>query len=162
MKRLLIFLPLIYQLQGCNSAQAESNSDSTQPIEAPVEPEIIHQAIYNEFANTTNKGVMVITTQQEYENELLKRSSEPVEQIDFSNESVLLIDIGAQTTGGYSLTVSFSDDSDNSNNIQAEVDYRFPGETCVVTTAMTNPYQFIKLQSTKYILVSEKLTYSEC
>ena len=162
MKRLLIVLPLIYPLQACNSAKAESKSDRTQSVEATVEFEVIHEDIYNEFANTTSKNVKVITTQQEYESELLKRSSEPAQSIDFSNESIVLIDMGPQTTGGYSLTVSFSENSDNTNNIHAAVDYRFPSDTCFVGSAMTNPYKFIKLKSTEYVLVSEKLTYSEC
>ncbi|TYK64861.1 protease complex subunit PrcB family protein [Colwellia echini] len=152
MKRLLIILPLIYQLQGCNSAKAESP-------ELQMESEVIHEAEYNEFANITSKSVIVIRSQEEYESELLKRTSEPVEAIDFASESIILIDMGMQTSGGHSLNFSFYEDS---NDIQGEIVYSFPSGTCATSTAITNPYKFIKLKSTKFILVSEQQTYFEC
>ncbi len=153
MKRLLILVPFIFQIQGCNDVNAIS------PIPA-IEYEILHEAHYNEYADSTSKGFLVIKSQTEYENELLKRTSETVEAVNFEEETIVLIDMGTRNTGGYTIDIqSFTEENDY---IRAKVLLTLPGENCVTTQAITNPFKLIMLKTKKDILVTEELSISSC
>ena len=153
MKRLLIIVPFIFQIQGCNDANA------TSPIPA-IEYEILHEAHYNEYADSTSKGFLVIKSQTEYENELLKRTSETVEAVNFEEETIVLIDMGTRNTGGYTIDIqSFTEEN---NYIRAKVFLTLPGENCVTTQAITNPFKLIMLKTIKDILVTEELSIASC
>ncbi len=143
---------MIFHLQGCNSAKAES------PIPS-MEYEVIHESDYNEYADTTNKSTIVLSSQYEYQNELLKRTSEASKTINFETETVLLIDMGTQNSGGYSMSTELIDKGDY---INANITYVFPGDSCSTDQAITNPFKFIKVNSKQYIIVTEELTYSSC
>lgn len=153
MKRLLILVPFIFQIQGCNDVNAIS------PIPA-IEYEILHEAHYNEYADSTSKGFLVIKSQTEYENELLKRTSETVEAVNFEEETIVLIDMGTRNTGGYTIDIqSFTEEN---NYIRAKVLLTLPGENCVTTQAITNPFKLIMLKTIKDILVTEELSIATC
>ena len=152
MKRLLILVPFLFQIQGCNDASATSPPPT-------MGYEILHEFEYNEYANSTSKNAIIIRNQIDYENELIKRTSEAVKGVNFDEESIFLIDMGTRNTGGYSLNVTFSE---NNDYVRANVTFTFPGEGCAVTEALTNPYKLIKLGSTKYILVTEEITFTSC
>ncbi|MFT2089941.1 protease complex subunit PrcB family protein [Paraglaciecola sp. 2405UD69-4] len=152
MKKLFLLFPLLVPLQSC------SDADATSPV-PEMEFQVLHDFQYNEYANTTAKSTILINSQSEYESELLKRSSDTPQNIDFDSETVLLVDMGTQSSGGYSLSVTLTEHNDH---ILASIDYQFPGANCGVTTALTNPTQIIKIETTKYVLVSEDISYSDC
>ncbi len=152
MKRLLILVPLLLQMQGCNDASA------TSPISS-MEYEILHEFSHNEYGNSTSKSTIIIRNQIDYENELIKRTSEPAVAVNFQEESIFLIDMGSFGTGGYSLNVTFSE---NNQNVKANVVLTFPGDNCAVSSAVSNPFKLIKLNTTKYILVTEEITFTSC
>ena len=148
----VLLLPIPLQLQGCKSASAES----PQP---PFLFEVIHEASTNEFADVTHKLALVITDDETYERELLKRTSDPRVDVDFEKESLLLLGMGEKSTGGYSIEVTLFDDE---SHLSAHVAYVFPGRGCEVSQALSNPYKFIKVESTQFITVREKIRYSTC
>ncbi|MFT6899090.1 MAG: hypothetical protein ACJA13_003522, partial [Paraglaciecola sp.] len=153
MKRLLILVPFIFQIQGCNGANA------TSPVPA-VEYEILHEAQFNEYADSTNKSVMVIRSQTEYENALLKRTSETIKAVNFEEETIVLIDMGTRNTGGHAVDIqSFTEENDY---IRAKVIFTLPADSCATTQAFTNPFKLIKLKTTKDILVTEELNITSC
>ena len=124
------------------------------------EYEILHEAHYNEYADSTSKGFLVIKSQTEYENELLKRTSETVEAVNFEEETIVLIDMGTRNTGGYTIDIqSFTEEN---NYIRAKVLLTLPGENCVTTQAITNPFKLIMLKTIKDILVTEELSIASC
>lgn len=153
MKRLLILVPFIFQIQGCNEASA------TSPVPA-IEYEILHEEQYNEYADSTSKSFLVIKSQTDYENELLKRTSEKAEAVNFEEETIVLIDMGTRNTGGYTINIqSFTVENDY---IRAKVLLTLPGDNCGTTQALTNPFKLIKLKTKKDILVTEELSISSC
>lgn len=156
MKRLLILVPFMFQIQGCNDA----NATSPPPVDPVIEYEVLHEAQYNEYANTTNKSVIIIKSQAEYENELLKRTSENIKTVNFEEETIILIDMGARNTGGH--TINFESLFDGPEHIRAVVLLTLPGDNCVTTQAITNPFKLIKFKSTKEVLVTEELNISRC
>lgn len=153
MKRLLILVPFIFQIQGCNDANA------TSPVPA-IEYEILHESQYNEYAESTSKSTIVIRNQTDYENELLKRTSETIKTVNFEQETILLIDMGTRNTGGYSIDIqSFAGENDH---IRAQVLLTLPGNNCGTNQALTNPFKLIKLKTTNEILVTEEIKVSGC
>ncbi|MCI2286015.1 protease complex subunit PrcB family protein [Colwellia sp. MSW7] len=153
MKRLLILVPFIFQIQGCNDANA------TSPVPAS-EYEILHEAHYNEYANSTNKSFLVIKSQTDYEYELLKRTSEAIKTVNFEEETIVLIDMGIRNSGGHTIDIqSFTEENDY---IRAKVILTLPGGNCSTTQAITNPFKLIKLKTTKDVLVTEELRVKSC
>ena len=153
MKKLLILVPFIFQIQGCNEASATSPVVSTKY-------EILHQSQYNEYADSTNKSVIIIRSQLDYENELLKRTSETIKLVNFEEETILLIDMGARKSGGYDIDIqSFTEENDY---IRTKIIYSLPGDNCSTTQANTNPFKLIKIKTTKEVLVTEELSTSSC
>ncbi|MFT6948807.1 MAG: hypothetical protein ACJARP_003241 [Vicingaceae bacterium] len=152
MKMLLILIPFLFQIQGCKDVSAIS-------LAPAMEYEILHEFEYNEYANPTSKNAIIIRNQVDYENELITRTSEAVKAVNFEEELIVLIDMGTRNTGGYSLNVTFSE---SDNYVRANVVFTFPGEGCVVTNALVNPFKLIKLGTTKYVLVTEEITFTSC
>lgn len=152
MKKILFLMPLLLPIQSCNDADATS-------VTPAVEYEVLHEINYNKYGDITSKSTTRISSESEYESELLKRSSESTQSVDFETESVLLVDMGLQSSGGYGLSATFTE---NEDHVLASVVYQFPGAGCTTTQALTNPTKIFKLKSTKYILITEEITYSTC
>ena len=140
MKRSLILIPFIFPLQGCNEATATS-------VAQIAEYEILHESNTNQYAATTSKSALVIRNQSEYDDELLKRSSDNVKAVDFATESVVLIDMGTRATGGYAIDIQSI--VVETNNVRLNVLLTFPSEGCGTSQAITNPYKLIKVRTTE-------------
>ncbi|MEP0177580.1 MAG: protease complex subunit PrcB family protein [Paraglaciecola sp.] len=152
MNKLLLLLPFLLPLQSCSDAEA------TSPI-PQMEYQVLHDIEYNEYANITNKSTLLIRSQSDYEAELLKRTSDKAKSIDFESESILLVDMGPQSSGGYGISITVSE---NNDYILANITYQFPGTGCAVTLELTNPTKVITFETTKYVLINESITYSSC
>ncbi len=150
--KLLLLTLSIFMLNGCGS---EENADAGE-----IEFTVLHENQYNEYANTTAKTVMVITNQNDYERELLTRSGEAIEQVDFEVSVILLIDMGPRNTGGYNVSLIAIKNLDS--YLGVTIEYSIPGEGCSTTQAITNPYQFISVANTRDILVNETLHVKNC
>lgn len=152
MQKLLLIASTILSLQACEVVMAD---DQPQILSS----EILHENHYNEFGGATPKSAMVLQTEEDYHHELLKRSSEPYVTIDFSQELVVLIDMGLKPSGGYSIEFDLTEQEDV---ITMHVTYIFPGDTCGVTLAFTNPYQFIRLNTQKNVIFNETVKVEQC
>lgn len=69
--------------------------------------------------------------------------SRPVPEVDFSQYSVVLVALGARPTGGYRVDVSSV--VKTANGITVNVTIHKPGDKCVVTQVVTNPYHFARV-----------------
>ena len=108
----------------------------------------------------TRKQTKVIQTQADYKAELSRYTSAAPGTVDFSKGRVVLIDMGPRQSGGFSLKVAAVNISPNAVTVNLEL--IVPGPQCMVTAALTNPYQFIFIPTQKEILVSEKLVAATC
>lgn len=155
MKKILVLLPLFFQMQGCNEANALSPAPVTN-----IQSEILHQASNTDYGNYTSKSASIIKNGIDYNDELLKRMGVSTKAVDFTKQSVVLIDMGRRASGGYSILVeSFLQSGDY---VRAKVILNVPGPGCAVTMAETNPFQFIKVNTTAEILITEEVRLISC
>jgi len=152
----IIFLPLLLgvtlSLSGCaDEATAEDPLPESEFSE-------LQSGLHAD--NDTQKQSKVIVNQEDYDKALLVYTSASPESIDFVTGKVLLVDMGQRNTGGYSIKVTSVDISEN--YVVAQVNLMQPGQNCLVTDAITNPYQFVFIPTQKEILITERITLEEC
>ena len=157
MSRCLTFLgapALVTALLGCGAdAQNDTETDSLQFTE-------LASGDYLQSGAFSNKSAEIISSQPALETAYATYSGTEVPQIDFTASKVLLVDMGRQPTGGYSIHVSSVTRDDGA--AVAEVVLAQPGPECVVTEALTNPYQFVQIPTTGFVLVREELVADIC
>jgi hypothetical protein len=141
-------------LSGC---VFDSNAASTTPEADFYE---IHHGLYTESGTYTNKQSQVFVDQAGYSSELATYTSATPELIDFTNARVLLVDMGQRNTGGYAIAVTSVDVFND--YVTANVVLTKPGTNCMVTQALTNPYQFVVIPTTKEVLISESIVVNNC
>ncbi len=152
----IIFLPLLLgvtlSLSGC--------ADDVITDEPLSESEFseLQSGLYAD--SDTQKQSKVIVSQEDYDKELLIYTSASPESIDFVTGKVLLVDMGQRNTDGYSIKVTSIDASEN--YVVARVNLVKPGQNCIVTSALTNPYQFVFIPTQKEVLITERITLEEC
>lgn len=148
-----IFNVILLFLMSCSIQSCGGSANATSP-ETQVEYEILHESDHNEFGEYTNKSSVVIGSQAEYEEELLKRTSDLTKSVNFDEETILLVDMGVRGTGGPSINLVDLVEYDDYILATIELDIT-PGALQWVT----NPYKFIKIKSfRKEILVVEQLS----
>jgi len=81
-------------------------------------------------------------------------------EIDFLSEQVVLISMGIQFSGGYS--ISTTDALDAGDTVRLQVSLFSPGDNCIVTSALTHPFQLLKVESLKAITVEESNIVDDC
>ena len=157
MKKILMIsgmLSVSLFIHGCGS------DTRAQEQVAEISYSVIHSDYYTSNGELTNKGSRVFSHQEGYFNELVKYSNDESSAIDFSSSRVLLIDMGPRSTGGFSIEVGEIRDHDE--YIKVEVTLLKPGNNCMVAQAITNPYQFLKLVTSKEVLINEELRTIDC
>ena len=70
----------------------------------------------------------------------------PKPNVDFSQNSLIGVFAGLKTTGGYSIKVTRVMEDDE--KLTVFVEEVSPGKSCLVTQAITFPYQFVKIPRT--------------
>ncbi len=146
----------LLSLYGCGA-----DAVAKLPAVKSVVPVILHSAQYIEFGTNTNKGSKVLTSQASYNLELAKYSSAQAVVLDFTKNKVLLIDMGPRNSGGYSISivkVVYLTD-----HVVVYIDLMKPGFGCLTTLAITNPFQFVQVE-TNYndVLIKESLITKKC
>lgn len=115
--------------------------------------EVIYKSSY---LGKSEKGFELIQTYKTY-SELIKRLElEEVEDedffdIDFSNQSILVVYLGERNTGGYSIDVS--NIYWNKNNLVVQTSETKPQKGEMVTKAITNPYCVVKIPKTPTVIL---------
>jgi hypothetical protein len=125
-----------------------------------VDFEVIHQGSSNNSGDSHDRRVRFLTDQIAYEDELAKYSSTSARDIEFSDAQLLLVDMGTQPTGGYSVAVS--DVYEESDVVNLIISYTHPESDCSVTQAETDPYLFIRLDSSLDVILTEEIAYTAC
>ena len=121
---------------------------------------VLAEGRFPESGVFTKRQSKVISTQEEYATELAIYTETAPLKIDFKKGRVLLVDMGRRSSGGYTVRVASVVEKDNW--VVANVELVMPGPNCIVTMALTNPYQFVFIPSLKEILLSEKWVVTEC
>jgi len=144
----------VFSLSGCaDEAIAEDPLPESEFSE-------LQSGLHTDNDAYTQKQSKVIVSQENYVKELSVYTSVSPENISFSTGKVLLVDMGQRNTGGYSIKVTSVDISEN--YVVAQVNLMQPGQNCLVTDALTNPYQFVFIPTQKEILITERITLEEC
>ncbi len=151
---LSLLLGVIPFISGCaDDATAEDPFSESEFSE-------LQSGLHTDSDAYTQKQSKVIVSQKDYDKELLVYTSASPESIDFLTSKVLLVDMGKRNTGGYSIKVTSIDV--NENYVVAHVNLMQPGQNCLVTDALTNPYQFVLIPTQKEVLITERITLEEC
>jgi hypothetical protein len=151
---LLMLVVLMAVLWGCTR---ESSAEDPLPESQYVE---LNRGEYTLNGISTKKQTKIISSQIDYAAELANYTSTTPTSVDFTKGKVLLIDMGGRNTGGYSIGVTSVNVADNW--VVTNIRLVKPGQGCIVTQALTNPYQFVFIPSLKEILVSESMEIINC
>ena len=128
---------------------------TTETLQSAFVIQLLHES---DYIGGTASGVMkqnkVIRTKEMYREQLLvySNSDEPLE-IDFSENVVLLVDMGGRATGGYSISLA---DSILTTEKYVKINVVFSICTDVQTLLVTNPYAFYRIPTQKEILIQEE------
>ena len=121
---------------------------------------VMHKADYNIDDSQTSKGFKVLSTDIEYRTELGRYSVEVPKSIDFLTTRVIIATMGSQVSGGYIVSALKADEFDE--KVVVTVELRAPAENCVTTQAVSNPYEFSSVLSTKPIEFVEISAVTQC
>ena len=144
------------------------STEESPPRPLIVEPVIIselpisvmHKADYNIDDSQTSKGFKVLGTDIEYRTELGRYSVEVPKSVDFQTTRVIISTMGSQISGGYVVSALKADEFEE--KVMVTVELRMPGENCVTTQAVSNPYEFSSVPTTKPIEFIETVVVTEC
>ncbi|AJQ93138.1 protease complex subunit PrcB family protein [Gynuella sunshinyii] len=122
--------------------------------------EVLHQGTYINSGVYTSKTLRVFEDQESYKAALLSYTNDDAQLIDFTTHKVVLVDIGQKNTGGYSVNVTDTESEEGYLKVTAVTSV--PGKGCMVTSALTNPYVFVSINTTQDILFTETLKIEDC
>jgi len=152
--KVLFLLIFTLSLQACGSdAQASSILASGDFIS-------LHSSTYLSSGEYTNKRSEIFIDQLDYENELLNYSNDTALTIDFTENKVLLVDMGRRPSGGNSISVSKLENFDQYALVT--VTLSVPGDNCGTASVLTNPFEFIQIATQKEILIKEEIIFIDC
>lgn len=154
-KTIFVILFFFLTLSACNGSSTSVNGDSpdNELDSFDIGFLILHSSERIENGSFTEKSFKIISSQDSYEIELSKYSNDAPVLIDFSKATVLLLDMGQETTSGYSIKVSNIKEEDDFVSVSVVTEE--PGSGCAVDTALTNPYQFVRIETKKAIIFNE-------
>jgi len=101
------------------------------------------------------------TDQAAYDNAQAQYSL-PVDEevIDFTTDQVVLVTMGGQSNGGYSISAESA--ADAGDYIELNMILSAPGENCVTTQEITHPYQLLKINMQKEVRINERNVVENC
>ena len=108
---------------------------------------------------STSRATEVITDQTTLDEKLAAYGEESI-SVDFNEGQVILADVGPRNHGGYSIEVSSIEEFEN--HVEANIAFLQPGATCGVTNALTHPFSFIYIETTKEIRLSSSSVSRIC
>lgn len=82
------------------------------------------------------------------------------DDLDFSQNQLVVIDWGQQTSGGYFIKVN--DVIESEEGIRVLATYHSPGSGCMTTQALTQPFVVLKVASKKPISVVASFVVKDC
>lgn len=159
MKRLLILVPFLFQMQGCNDANATPSEQKSTSATSAIEYQVLHEDDEVDYdGQFSRKSITIIKNQTVYDDELSKRTTEASKEVDFALETVLLLDHGGSRNAAE--YISLSSVTEENDYVRAKVLVHELGTDCVAAEVVTNPFKFIKIKTNKKILVTEEIKKS--
>ncbi len=128
-----------------------TNSSQTATVSG-VTTETIAEVSFVEIANGTQseikKRTNYLITSEEGLTKLWKliQANAPEPKVDFTTHAVIAVFAGQKSTGGYGITVKKIEDGNMRDVI---VTLTSPGTNCMVTQAVTTPYQIVTIPLTE-------------
>ena len=80
--------------------------------------------------------------------------------VDFTARRVVFLSLGGRSSGGNSISVERIED--HGNFLKASIVIRNPGNNCIVTQAITSPFQFVEVESVKALIFEERVEVFNC
>ncbi len=153
---LVVLLMACALINACEPCIEVETKETTLPIDVLHEGHYQHESNYLSYC----RGPWVLHSEDKYENALTAYTEEYSETLDFSEGKVLLVDMGQQSTGGYSINVTSVIEYDH--YVLAKVVLSIPGTNCMVTQAPSYHFQFVWIPSTKDLYINETLEINSC
>lgn len=122
----------------------------------PAQPETVSFRVLDEGANAAN--VSVRKNYAAYSEESFQKiwnmangfDGKTPPNVDFSKEYVIGVFAGQKPTGGYSIVVTSVTDTGDTRTVA--ITLTAPGENCMVTEALTSPYQILAVPRSSALL----------
>lgn len=146
----LLLLPLLLLL----AANTNCRYDDDLGVEHDVDFETLRLADGTELKGTTSGIVShqltVVRNAGEFtglwEKHIEPFSPAPEEPgVNFDTDMVIAVFAGEQASGGYAIEVM--NVRENDEFMMVDVEFTRPGETCIVTQALTQPFHFVVLEA---------------
>lgn len=123
---------------------AKKNSKTVETIES-VEFSVVKSGADSGYKKAQNSIIgsqreMDMTWEKLYGN--LSRKP-PIPMVDFSTKQLLLVTMGEQPSGGYSISVR--EVSQHSRGVVVTIEDAKPGKSCINTSVLTYPFQLIEM-----------------
>jgi len=156
--RFLLGLASLIMLAACypDSSLQEQSVNSPKSSLSP-KLETLHTSSQCGSSSVTTQW---ISSQQQLENLLqatqrmmISASPQQAPKVDFTQYGVLMVSMGQQRTGGYSIRLTREDLPINSGSAEVEVQWQEPESGMILTQAITHPCIFIKVPRGEYQLV---------
>ncbi len=154
---LIVAIAIIsFMLTGCGS---DSNAERPTP---QVSFSIIAAGQNPQSGTFENRKIEIFRDQESLNLSLSKYLQLLSEQhtIDFTSTQAVLINIGVRDTGGFSVKTESIEEFPS--YIKMKIKITKPGQNCTVTGALTSPYEFIEIFSTKELIFEESLEIDQC
>lgn len=158
LKILISLLSLAAPLLASCAVDSKANTNTPLPT---VNYSVIASGDNTINGQPENKKLEVFTNQSTFNSNFYLYIQPIAEQtVDFSSRRVALLSLGGRPTGGYSISAEKIEDF--GDYIKATVLIKKPGANCIVTQALTSPYQFVEVESTKELLFEERVELVDC
>ncbi|NOX75295.1 MAG: protease complex subunit PrcB family protein [Gammaproteobacteria bacterium] len=155
-RKQIIVLSLIFPLlAGC---VGDSNAESPIPL---VNFTVIVFGDSTMSSLPENKKIEVFTDQTSLNSSLAVYVQLVAEHtVDFSSRRVALLSMGGRSSGGYEIATDRIED--HGDFMTLKILLTKPGSGCVTTGVITSPYEFVEIESTKELVIEERVVVVEC
>ena len=129
-----------------------------ETIDNLVSFKVLHEGSFTLNPEFTGKSLNVFHDSNQYAAELTLYSNEPPSEVDFASQRVVKLDMGYQTSGGYLIQVNRIEEQQEA--IVMHVEYQAP--SCGAAGVITQPFTFLRVNSTKTLLLNETFLREPC
>lgn len=121
---------------------------------------VLHKASFNPFDKNNGKSFKALYNNALYRSELGLHSIETAKPVDFKTSQVLVSSIGEKPSGGYKVSATKAEEF--ADRVIVTVVQSSPGPSCITTTALTHPFEFVIIPSLKPIEIFERQQTNDC
>ena len=162
MKYLLLILTLC-TFFACKSSEQTKTANPPIATEKPIEFNVIKSGTNGIYKSATELKIEESAKLDAVWAELFKNYSRqaPIPIVDFTKNSVIVVTMGEQNSGGHSIKISSVSETDKA--IIVNIEESKPGSTCITTSVMTYPFQLIEIpKSDKKFIFNRTKKVIEC